>query len=105
SISQGGSGTSALAITPQNGFNSSVSLSASGLPSGVTASFSPNPATASSTLTLTASSTAAAGSATVTVTGTSGTLTANTTVSLTVNSLPGFALSASPGSVSIAQGT
>src|SRR5207237_2476190 len=57
-ITQGGSGTSTITLTPRNGFSGSVSLSASGLPSGVTASFSPNPATTTSTLTLTASSTA-----------------------------------------------
>ena len=54
-------GTSTITVTPQNGFSSSVSLSASGLPSGVTASFSPNPANTSSTLTLTAASSATIG--------------------------------------------
>ncbi|MGA2967518.1 MAG: S53 family peptidase, partial [Terriglobales bacterium] len=48
-ILQGDSGTSAIAITPLNGFSGNVTLSASGLPSGVTASFNPNPATAAST--------------------------------------------------------
>src|SRR6266478_2571596 len=52
SIAQGTSGTSTITVTPHNGFSSSVSLSASGLPSGVTASFSPNPASTTSTLTL-----------------------------------------------------
>jgi hypothetical protein len=56
-ITQGSNGTSAISVTPQNGFSGSVSLSASGLPSGVTASFSPNPTTTTSTLTLTAGST------------------------------------------------
>src|SRR6202023_5638 len=83
-ITQGANGSSPVTITPQNGFSGNVSLSASGLPSGVSASFNPNPATASSTLTLTASGTAATGTATVTITGTSGSLTNTTAVFLTV---------------------
>src|SRR5205823_3558081 len=41
SVTQGGSGSSTLTVNPVNGFTGSVSLSASGLPSGVTASFNP----------------------------------------------------------------
>src|SRR5215831_4603926 len=66
-VTQGASGTSSVTVIPQNGFNGSVSLSASGLPSGVSASFNPASATSTSTLTLTASSTAATGTATVTI--------------------------------------
>jgi uncharacterized membrane protein len=106
-ITQGTAGTSTITVTPSNGFNSSVTLSASGLPGGVTAAFSPNPTTGTSTLTLTASSTATTGTATVTVTGTSGSLTHTTSVSLTVNpsATPNFSLSASPSSLTITQGT
>lgn len=84
SIAQGASGASTVTISPQNGFSGSVALSASGLPSGVTASFSPASTTGSSTLTLSASSTAATGNATVTITGTSGSLTRTTALNLTV---------------------
>ena len=104
-IVQGSQGTSTITITPSNGFNGNVTLSATGLPSGVTAGFSPNPATSSSTLTLTASATAATGTATVTITGTSGSLTETTTISLTVTPAPGFTLSANPSSLTIAQGS
>jgi hypothetical protein len=106
SVTQGGSGTSTITVSPVNGFTGSVSLSASGLPSGVTASFNPGSTTTSSTVTFTASSTATTGTATVTITGTSGTLTHSTTISLTVNAVaaPDFSLSASPTSVSINQG-
>jgi hypothetical protein len=89
-MQQGTNATSTITVTSQNGFNSATTLSASGLPSGVTAAFSTNPVTppangsATSTLTFTASSTAATGTSTVTVTGTSGTLTQTTTVALTV---------------------
>ncbi|HEV2664382.1 MAG TPA: glycoside hydrolase family 9 protein [Blastocatellia bacterium] len=84
-INQGASGASTITITRAGGFTSSVALSASGLPSGVTASFNPASATGnSSALTLTASSAATLGSATVTITGTGGGLTRTTTVALTV---------------------
>src|SRR5580693_7298084 len=65
--------------------------SASGLPTGVTASFSPASATTTSTLTLTASSTATVGAATVTITGTSGTLVHTTTIAMTITSAGGGA--------------
>jgi hypothetical protein len=83
-IARGGSDTSTITVNPLNGFSGSVTLSASGLPSGVTAGFSPNPTTSTSTLTLTVGAGATIGTSTVTITGTSGSLTATTTVSLTV---------------------
>jgi hypothetical protein len=85
SVTQGGSGTDGITVTPSGGFSGSVALSASGLPSGVTAVFSPASTTGTSTLTLAASNSAATGAATVTITGTSGTLQHSTTVTLTVN--------------------
>jgi uncharacterized membrane protein len=104
SITPGSHGTSAITITPLNGFDASVTFSASGLPTGVTAGFSPNPATGSSTLTLTASASAAIGSSTVTVTGKSGSLTQTTTIQLTVTQAPSFSLSANPGSITLTVG-
>jgi hypothetical protein len=87
-IVQGKSGTSTVTVNNANGFTGSVTLAASGLPSGVTAAFATNPTTGSSVLTLTASSTATLGSATVTIKGTSGSLTASTTVALTISCTP-----------------
>ena len=83
-ITRSSHGTTTITIHPTNGFASGVTLSASGLGSGVTAAFSPNPATGTSTLTLTASSTATTGTRTVTITGVSGALTHTTTISLRV---------------------
>ncbi len=105
-IAQGNSGTSTITVNPTNGFNGSVTLSTSALPSGVTATFGANPTTGSSVLTFTASATAATGTSTVTITGTSGSLTHTSTVSLMVNAVatPNFSLSASPTSVTITQG-
>ena len=75
-----------MTVTPSGGFTGSVSLSASGLPSGVTATFGTNPTTSTSVVTFTASATATTGAASVTITGVSGTLTHTTTISLTINS-------------------
>jgi len=105
-ITQGSSGTSTITVTDVGGFTGSVTLAASGLPTGVTAAFGTNPTTGTSVLTLTASSTATTGAATVTITGTSGSLTATTKLALTVNSssTPNFSIAASPTSVTVAQG-
>ncbi|MGZ4789164.1 MAG: hypothetical protein ACXVZX_11660, partial [Terriglobales bacterium] len=111
-VTQGGNGTSTITITSLSGFNSATTLSASGLPSGVTAAFSTNPVTppangsATSVLTLTASSSATTGSSTVTITGTSGSTTHSTTIALTVNATaqPNFTIGASPSSVTVTQG-
>jgi hypothetical protein len=104
SFIQGASGTSTVTVSPQNGFNGSVSLLASGLPSGVTASFNPSSTSGTSTMTLKASSTAATGTVTVTITGTSGNLSNRTTISLTVTAAPSYTLSTSPNSLTISQG-
>jgi hypothetical protein len=84
-VTQGSSGTDTISVTDLSGFTGSVTLAASGLPTGVTATFGTNPATGTSILTLAASSTATTGAATVTITGTSGSLTASATIALTVN--------------------
>jgi subtilase family serine protease len=106
SVTQGNSGTSTITVTDAGGFTGSVTLAASGLPSGVTAAFGTNPTTGTSVLTLTASSTATTGTSTVTITGTSGSLTATTTVALTVSATasPNFTIAASPASLTVTQG-
>ncbi len=86
-MTQGTNATSTITVNAEGGFTGSVTLAASGLPSGVTAAFNPNPTTSTSTLTLTASSTAAQGTVAVTITGTSGALTNTTTLSLTVQGI------------------
>ena len=88
SVTQGQSGGSTISTAVTSGSAQSVSLSASGLPSGATASFNPSPITAggSSALTITTGSSTPTGTFTVTVTGTGTSATHTTTVSLTVNS-------------------
>ncbi len=84
SIAQGNSGTSTITVTDYDGFSGEVTLSASGLPSGVSAQFVPNPTTTTSTLTLTVGSGAPLGTVNLTINGVSGSLTNQTTISLTV---------------------
>ena len=105
-VTQGSSGSSTITVTDVNGFTGSVTLAASGLPSGVTAAFGTNPTTGTSVLTLTASATATTGTSTVTITGTSGSLTATTSIALTVSATAtaNFTIAASPTSVTITQG-
>src|SRR3989475_6344100 len=75
SIVQGAGTTYAVSITPSGGFTAAVTFSVSGLPGGATASFSPNPATASSTMTVGTGAATPPGSYALTITGASGTLT------------------------------
>jgi len=85
-VNQGASAASTLSITRVGGFTGSVAFSATGLPSGVTASFNPTSTTGtSSTVTFTASSAATLGSANVTITATGGGLTRTTVIALTVS--------------------
>jgi hypothetical protein len=85
SVARGGNGASTVAITRTN-FTGAVTMSATGLPSGVTVAFNPSAATTGNSVTATfaASSTATLGAATVTITATSGSLSRTTAVALTV---------------------
>src|SRR2546426_783574 len=76
------------------------------LPGGATASFSPNPATASSTMTVGTGAATPPGSYALTITGVSGTLTRTTSVTLAISPapVPDFSLSATPASQTIVQG-
>jgi CBS domain-containing protein len=88
SLVRGATGTTAISIARTGGFAEAVTLSAAGLPAGVTATFSPNPATGnSSTLTLAASATATLGAASVTINGTSTTATRTRSLGLTVSDI------------------
>jgi len=77
SVTPGGSGSNTITVTLRSGTTQTVTLSASGLPLGATASFIPasgNP-TYSSICTITTTSSTPTGSYTVTVTGTAGGIT------------------------------
>ncbi|GIG65311.1 metallophosphoesterase [Phytomonospora endophytica] len=91
SVPQGSSASSTVTVSSSGGFSSPVALTASGLPAGVSAAFSPASVTpaangsATSSLSLSASATAASGTYQVTVTGTSGGVTRTAAVSVTVS--------------------
>lgn len=106
SVVQGASVSYVISLTPTSGFSSSVSLSASGLPAGATATFSPSSVapSATSTLSVQTSATTPAGTYVITVSGTGGGLTRTRTVSLTVSTATDFAMSASPASLGVVQG-
>ncbi|MFL6263513.1 MAG: hypothetical protein ACJ76Y_27790 [Thermoanaerobaculia bacterium] len=101
SIVVGNAGTVTVSTTALNGFNNSLSLSASGQPTGVTVGFSPNPiaapGTGSSTMTITVGASTVPGTYTITVAGTDGTTTHTTPVTLTVTSGATSQLLGNPG--------
>lgn len=86
SVARGTSGSYTVTITGQNGFSGTVSLSVSGVPGRVTATFNPTTITGSgsSTLTVTVNRRATTGTRTLTITGTSGSLSHSATASLTI---------------------
>ena len=90
SVVVGSSGTSTIGTTVVSGSAESIALSASGLPSGVTAGFAPASVTAggSSPLTLTVGAAVAPGTYPITVTGTAPSATHSTVVNLTVTAAP-----------------
>jgi kumamolisin len=103
----GGTGTSTIASTVLNGFNSAISLSATGQPAGVTVTFSPTSITGAgtSTITFVASPSVAAGTYRITVTGTAGSITESVALALTISKPPNtYTISASPTTISVAQG-
>jgi len=111
SVLQGANGSSTISTVVAGGFNSTVTLTVAGAPSGVTATLNPTsiaaPGSGSSTLSLAVASSVAAGTYTITVTGTGGGLTSSATVTLTVTA-PGsgsFTVAVSPTSGSISRGS
>src|SRR5271157_1923708 len=110
SIVQGNHGTSTIATTISGGFNSAISLSATGTPTGTTVSFNPStiaaPSSGNSTMTITVGSSTPAGTYPITVTGNGAGAQQNATVTLTVTAggKPTFTISASPTSLTITQG-
>ena len=111
SVVQGKSGTSTITAAISGGFDAAIALSATGQPTGVTASFNPTsiaaPGSGTSTLTLAVASTTTPGTYTITVQGVGGGVTKTTTVTLTVTASSGanFQIGANPSTLTIAQGS
>lgn len=103
----GGSATSTITLVGANGFSGSATLAVSGLPAGITASFSPSTISTTSLVTFTAGATTAPGSYSGKVTATSNGVSASTSIALTVSSptSPSFSLSTSPTSVALQPGS
>ena len=107
SVAQGSTSTAdTITISPLNGFSGAVTLAATGLPSGVTAAFAPNPTSNTSNLTLTASASAAVTSTPVpiTISGTSDLLSVTTTIALTITAVAGIVDPTPPGPLTITAG-
>jgi subtilase family serine protease len=88
SVAQGSIGTSTISTTVVGNFSNVVSLSASGLPTGVTATYSPSsisaPGSGNSTLKITVNASAVAGTYPVTVTGIGGSTSHSTIMPLSI---------------------
>jgi carboxypeptidase family protein len=85
-VTSGQPTTYTVQVTPAQGFTSAVTLSASGLPTGATASFNPASITSgTSTLTVNTASTTPAGTYTLTINGSGGGVQHSAQVSLVVN--------------------
>src|SRR5207302_156232 len=84
-VTQGGSTTYTVNISPSGGFTGLVTFSASGFPTGATASFSPNPATGSATMTVTTTTTTSTSSCSATIIGTTDNHSHTDAVCLVVN--------------------
>jgi hypothetical protein len=91
-LTAGGKAACYLVSGAVNGFSGSVSLSASGLPAGVTASFNPSDSSTASILTLSASATAQPADTNLTLSGTLDGLAHNIDLNLSViTPIPGVA--------------
>ena len=90
-VTPGTSAAYTVSVAPSGGFTGAVALSASGLPTGATATFSPSSITTSgsSTLTVTTTSTTPSASSSLTIKGTSGGVTQTATATLVVASSGG----------------
>jgi alpha-mannosidase len=84
SFTQGQSASTAIGVFPRGGFAGKVTMTASGMPPGVTASFTSAGASGGSTMTLSSASSASPTSSTVTVTGVSGSLSHSAAVAINV---------------------
>ncbi len=84
SVSQGRTATTRILVMPRGTFNASVDLKASGLPDGVTATFSPAGVTGSSIMMLTAVPSASPATATITISGASGNLSHSSVIQVSV---------------------
>jgi FG-GAP-like repeat len=97
-VTAGTSAISTVSVLPTFGFNTAVTLSCAGLPTGATCAFNPPTlpiASGTSTLTITTTTSVAAGTYAVQVTGSAGATVSSSAVSLVIQAAPDF--STTPG--------
>ena len=107
SVVAGASQAATLIETAQSGFNSTVTLSATGNPAGVTVAFSPSMLSTpgSATVTIATASNAVPGTYTVTISGTGGGLTRAATITVTVTASPSFSLQSNASTLNLTAGS
>jgi hypothetical protein len=106
-VAPGAATSYSASVAPSNGFTGAVALSVTGLPAGVTATFSPTSITGgsgTSTMNVSAASSTSPGSYSLTLNGTAGTLQHSAVVTLVVSAPSDFALTATPASRTVAPG-
>jgi subtilisin family serine protease len=105
-LSPGGTATTVVTVAGAGGFKGTVGLGVSGLPAGITATFSPAavPAGGAAVLTLKASASAAPANTSATITATSGLLSSSFALVVGVSATGSFTVSATPASQTIRQG-
>lgn len=107
-VPEGGSGTVAVRSAVSGGFDSSLALSVTGMPAGVTATFDvaslPAPGSGSAVLTIEVDANAAVGTYPLTITAAGGGQTKTTRLSLVVKVPPSYSVSASGAVLTVGQG-
>ena len=106
-VDSGSDATYTVNVAYASGFSGTVTLSATGLPTGASASFAPSSVSSSqsSALDITTDTSTPGGTYPITITGTSGSVSHSTTVTLVVNapaSSGDFSLSASSATITVA---
>ncbi|MCU7722969.1 S8 family serine peptidase [Actinoplanes sp. KI2] len=98
-VAPGGSATLAVTVTPVNGFAAGVTLALAGLPAQASATI-----TGTTRIAITTTAAIAPGTYPLILTATGGGLTRTAYARLTVTTPPGFAMTASPASVTVTRG-
>ena len=106
-LAPGGTAVTVVTVAGAGGFKGTVGLGVSGLPAGVTATFSPAavPVGGAAVLTLKASASAAPANVSAAITATSGLLNSSFALVVGVSSTGSFTINATPASQTIRQGS
>ena len=107
-VAQGGSGSVQETVSVSGGFNSAVTLTVAGLPTGVTATpgyaVLSAPGSGTNLVSLSAGAQATPGTYSIQISAAGGGITKSATLSLTVTSARGFTLSGTTGTMTVVQG-